>query len=64
MTVKELIKELKRYDDNTNVAVVTDWENYDEDGNLPTEIITGVSEQVYVDVQFGYKEEREVIILL
>lgn len=25
MTVKELIKELRQYDGNLNVAVVTDW---------------------------------------
>ena len=64
MTVKELIAELKQYDPNTNVAVVKDWETPDEDGNLPTDIITGTSEQVYVDMQFGDDEEREVIILL
>jgi hypothetical protein len=64
MTVKELIKELKRYDGNTNVAVVSDWENPDEEGNFPTTIVDGISEQIYVDTQFGDKTEREVIILI
>lgn len=64
MTVKELIAELKQYDPDVNVAVVTDWETADEDGNLPTEVITGTSEQVYADIQFGYHEAREVIMLI
>jgi hypothetical protein len=64
MIVKELIKELKQYDGDTKVAIVTDWENPDEDGNFPTETITGISEQVYVDMQFGDKEDREVILLI
>lgn len=64
MTVKELITELKQYDQNANVAVVRDWETPDEDGNLPTDTITGTYEQVYVDVQFGDDEEREVIMLI
>lgn len=64
MTVKELIAELKQYDPAANVAVVKDWEAPDEDGNLPTDAITGTFEQVYVDVQFGDDEEREVIMLI
>ena len=64
MTVKELIGELKQYDPTANVAVVKDWEASDEDGNLPTNVITGTFEQVYIDVQFGENEEREVIMLI
>lgn len=64
MTVRELISELKQYDPNTTVAVVTDWEHPNEDGNLPTESITGTFEQIYVDTQFGDSEEREIIMML
>lgn len=64
MTIKELIAELKQYDPNANVAVVTDWEHPDENGNLPTEAITGTFEQIYVDIQFGDSEEREIIMML
>lgn len=64
MTVGELIKELKRYDQNATVGVVKDWEAPGEDGNLPTDEITGTFEQVYVDMQFGDKEEREIIMLI
>ena len=45
-------------------SVVKDWEASDEDGNLPTNVITGTFEQVYIDVQFGENEEREVIMLI
>lgn len=64
MTVKELISELKKCTPDPNVAVVTDWESCDENGNLPTETIIGVHEQIYVDTQFGDNEEREIIMLL
>lgn len=64
MTAIELIAELKQYDPNTTVAVVTDWEQPDEEGNLATEVITGTFEQMYVDTQFGDSEEREIIMML
>lgn len=64
MTVKELIKELKQYDENMNVAIVSDWLNCDETGNLPTDVAIGTSTQTYVDLQFGDEFETEVIILI
>lgn len=64
MTVKELIEELKQYPQDAGVAVVTDWENVDDQGNLQTTPITGLSEQIYVDLQFGDEEEIEIIMLV
>lgn len=64
MKVKELIAKLKKCDQEANVAVVTDWESCDENGNLPTAEITDIHEQIYVDMQFGDNEEKEIIMLL
>ena len=64
MIVKELIKDLKQYDQNANVAIVTDWFSTDENGNLPTKVITGTFEQIYVDTQFGDNDESEIIMII
>lgn len=64
MIVSELIEELKCCDQNADVAIVTDWENPDEYGNLPTTPITGVFDQTYVDLQFGDDETKEVCFLI
>lgn len=64
MTVKELINELKQYDRDLNVAIVTDWNCCDEWGNLPTQVSSGTSTQTYCDIQFGDNEETEVIITI
>lgn len=64
MTVDELIKELKHYPKDAYVAVVTDWDNVDEQGNLQTTPITGLSEQIYIDTQFGDEDETEIIMLI
>jgi hypothetical protein len=62
MTVAELIKELKKYPSDMAVTKVTDWDDCDEFGNLPTADIECVSTQTYFDTQMGDNDLTEVLI--
>ncbi|MDD4847625.1 MAG: hypothetical protein PHR53_02525 [Bacteroidales bacterium] len=65
MTVKELIKELKAMPQDAEVAIVNDWENCDEYGNMPVDTVTGVTTQHYIDCQgLGDRETIDVIFLI
>jgi hypothetical protein len=69
MNVDELIKELKsykiKYGGDTPVAWVTDFDNPDEEGNLPTNEVTDVTSQRYpIDNGFDMSDDEIEIVLL
>jgi len=53
MTVKELIKELKKHPANAEVYYVADWDKLDEEDNTLTDIVPVQS----VDVQVKYYDD-------
>ena len=63
MTVKELIMELSKYDDNWDVVRVTDFENTDDNGLCMVETIENVSTQTYYDDQFGTDNDETVVMI-
>ena len=64
MTIKEFIKELKRYPQDAEVYVVGDWEKYDEFGNLSDlKAVNDVSSQnVVIDMGMDFEDVTEVLI--
>ena len=64
MTIKEFIKELKRYPQDAEVYVVGDWEKYDEFGNLSDlKAVYDVSSQnVVVETAMDFEDVTEVLI--
>lgn len=64
MTIKEFIKELKRYPQDAEVYVVGDWEKYDEFGNLSDlKAVYDVSSQnVVIDIGMDFEDVTEVLI--
>lgn len=62
MNVGELIHELKKYPSSMKVVKVVDFENCDDQGNCKTDDIENLQTQTYIDLQFGDKEETELMI--
>ena len=64
MTVRELLRELKRYPADAEVFVVKDWEKYDEMGALNDIYhVRSVSDQVHVvDTGLDFEDEREILL--
>jgi hypothetical protein len=62
MTIKELIKELKKYPANMKVARIQDWDNSDEEGRHETEEISGMIVQRWHDDQFGIEVTEELML--
>ena len=66
MTVKELKKELKQLPQTADVAIVEDWNEYDDFGHLTkTALVTGTSLQTYVECGgLDEKVYEEVIFIV
>ena len=64
MTIKEFIKELKRYPQDAEVYVVGDWEKYDEFGNLSDlkPVYDVSSQNVVIDLGIDFEDVTEVLI--
>lgn len=64
MTIKEFIKELKRYPQDAEVYVVGDWEKCDEFGNISDlKPVNDVSSQnVVIDMGMDFEDVTEVLI--
>ena len=64
MTIKEFIKELKRYPQDAEVYVVGDWEKYDESGNLSDlkPVYDVSSQNVVIDLGIDFEDVTEVLI--
>lgn len=63
MTVKELKKALRGYDDNVQVYVVGDWEQV-EDGVLTDllDIHSVLDQKIIIDMGINFDDETQVLI--
>lgn len=64
MTIKEFIKELKRYPQDAEVYVVGDWEKCDEYGNITDlKAVYDVSSQnIVIETGMDFEDVTEVLI--
>lgn len=63
MKVKELVKELKRYDQNADVVLVKDWEDVEDGILVDRYLLNSVTSQTIIEDQgLEFIDIQEVIL--